>query len=650
MGNQASTIAKDLQTSNDTRYYVKNDVYNRVESDGRFAKKENIPTLDNIYTKTNINDLLKAGYYDQTTSDGRFAVKAVEGDLKALQGTVASIQSNTALKSDLPTLDNVYTKDMADGRFAKVGDAYLKAESDGKFAKIGDAYLKAESDGKYASQSGLTTLKDSMYTKADVDTRFAKYYDQTTSDSRYAKAGDAYIKADSDTRYAVKTTEADLAALKAGTYSKTDSDTRYAVKTTETDLANLKLGSYSKADIDKFIADFRNSLGLPSESPFPDNVNIQWALDQMAKIDGVTNRFRDVKQIPNVTSVDTCSTLCAGVPNSRIAVHRASTNECFCKTGVTVSTADPGTTTFIPNKLSQRGTWQQASKLPERTTYDVNADGTLLPQNDFCLTADIATGKATWGECLSSPAQVIKYTPSSGLLQARNGKCIIMKPDQSGVVAGDCPTTPVDANSPARWTWDNAGKFQSAMNPVTTGGPKMCLGTADPTKIVTGTEVATTACTTAGNMSWVPQNDYVAFNGIADMTGIGYNTSQVANQRECRVKCSADRGCDAYMHNPDTKDCILGKLAQVATLTAGIKGHDNNMTYIAGKNIFGDSLTSTTTTAASAVDCGSQCLANGNCYTMSYDSSKTSNNCVQYGASSNRFGNIAFKPIGANQY
>jgi hypothetical protein len=178
----------------------------------------------------------------------------------------------------------------------------------------------------------------------------------------------------------------------------------------------------------------------------------------------------------------------------------------------------------------------------------------------------------------------------------------------------------------------------------------MCLGSVDPAQIVTDSSVTTTPCTTTGNVSWVPQNDYVAFNGIADMSNIGYNTSVVQNQRECRVKCSADRRCETYMHNLDTKECILGKLAQVASLTAGIKGNDNNMTYLDGRNIFGDALTSKTTTATSAVDCGSQCVANDNCFTMTYDTNKTTNNCIQYGASSNRFGNIAFKPLGANRY
>ena len=606
MGNSASTLVNDIQKNNDLRYYAKSQVYNRVESDDRFATKDSIPTLDNVYSRNDVDNLLKTSYYDQATSDSRFAVKQVEGDLKELQGTVASIQSSTALKSDLPTLDNVYTKDVANSTFATKD-----------------------------TESALDALRRTVYTKDDTDNIFKKYYDSVTSDTKFAKVGDSYLKTEADTKFA-----------KVGdSYIKMEADSRFATKATESEIASLKTNVYTKADIDKFIADFRNSLGLPPTSPFPEETTIQWALDQMAKLNDVTNRFRDLKVTPNIGSADTCSGLCKDVPNARIAVYRGSTKECFCKSSISIPTADPRTVSYIPNKVSQRGTWHPTSKLPERLSYQ----GNTMAQNEFCLTADGTSGKVTWNSCLSSPSQVIKYSPGTGFLQTADGKCIIMKPDQSGTLVGDCPAeSTLTSVHPARWTWNNSGQLQSAMNPLTAGGERNCIGTSDQSKIITGSEVTTSPCN-SGNLSWVPQNDYVVFNGIADTSGIAYNTSQVNTHRECRMKCNADGNCDMYMHNPATKECILSKLAQVATLTSGIKTLDNNILYREGRNTLGDSLTGTTSTATSAVDCGSQCIQNNNCFTMTYDSSKSTNNCIQYGASTTRNGNIGFKPLGENR-
>lgn len=623
MGNSASTLVNDIQTRNDLRYYAKNQVYNRVESDDRFATKDSIPSLDNVYSKPDIDSLLKNSYYDQATSDSRFAVKQVEGDLQQLKGTVASMQSNTALKSDLPTLDNVYTKDAANSTFATKD-----------------------------TEAALATLRNSVYTKEDTDSIFKKYYDSVAADAKFAKVGDSYLKTESDAQFAkvgdsYLKTEADTRFAKVGdSYIKTEADSRFALKSSENEIAMLKSNIYTKEDIDKFIADFRNSLGLPPTSPFPEETTIQWALDQMAKLTDVTNRFRDVKVTPNIESADTCSGLCKDEPNARIAVYRGSTKECFCKSSVTFPTSDPGTVSYIPNKVPQRGTWHPTSKLPERLSYQ----GNTMAQNEFCLTADGASGNVTWNSCMSSPSQVIKYSPGTGFLQTADGKCIVMKPDQSGTIVGNCPTeSPLPSAHPARWTWNNSGQLQTTMNPLTAGGERTCLGTADQSRIVSGSQVTTSPCN-SGNLSWVPQNDYVAFNGIADTSGIGYNTSQVNDHRECRMKCSADGNCDMYMHNPSTKECILSQLAQVASMTSGIKMLDNSILYREGRNSLGDSLTGLTSTASSAVDCGSQCIQNNNCFTMTYDSSKTTNNCVQYGASTTRIGNIAFKPLGENRY
>jgi len=131
--------------------------------------------------------------------------------------TNSKANSTYAQKS---SLGGYYTKGQADSVFATQSDLANLVGGQGDFvtndalqtllegyAKTGDSYTKAESDSNYAP-------KGDSYTKAE-------------SDAKYPLKSDSYTKAESDAKYPLKSDSYTKAQSDSNYYSKSVSDGRY---------------------------------------------------------------------------------------------------------------------------------------------------------------------------------------------------------------------------------------------------------------------------------------------------------------------------------------------------------------------------------------------------------------------------------------
>ena len=174
-------------TSTDlTKYYTK------VESDGKYATKEEIPSLDGYATEEWVNskgyltthqsltDYAKktelANYYTKVESDGKYA-----------------------LKTSIPTLDGYATEDWVNSKGFLTTHQSLTDYA--KKAELANYYTKAESDGKYALSVDIPSL-NGYATEQWVENKGYLTTHQSLED--YAKKTDLSTKADKEHTHLLK--------------------------------------------------------------------------------------------------------------------------------------------------------------------------------------------------------------------------------------------------------------------------------------------------------------------------------------------------------------------------------------------------------------------------------------------------------------
>lgn len=169
---------------------------NNKADKSELANKVDISQLENYYTKNE--------------SDDKYALKSV---VETNTQNITDLQNNKANKND------VFTKQEINDRFPNF--TYLN----------NNYYDKSTSDNKYA-------LKTEVFTRQHINDNFAtfnwvnaNYYNKTYLDANFLRQGDVptltnyYTKAESDNKFALKTSLTNY-------YTKTESDNKYALKTT----------------------------------------------------------------------------------------------------------------------------------------------------------------------------------------------------------------------------------------------------------------------------------------------------------------------------------------------------------------------------------------------------------------------------------
>lgn len=184
-------------TSTDlTKYYTK------VESDGKYATKEEIPSLNGYATEqwvTNKNYLTShqslEEYYTKTDSDGKYALKT---DIPSLNGyATEQWVTNKGYLTQHQSLEDYYTKTVSDGKYALKTEIqelpkFKTVNGQAITGSTGDITITTDLSNYYkkSETSGATEIRDALAKKQDYNENYV------TSDQLANYATTSYVNSE----------------------------------------------------------------------------------------------------------------------------------------------------------------------------------------------------------------------------------------------------------------------------------------------------------------------------------------------------------------------------------------------------------------------------------------------------------------------